>query len=175
MSEVTDTASAAVEVPTGNDPAPTEAARFTQADVDRIVKERLERADKKAAEAAIKAKADLEAQALAEQGKFKELHDAAAARVTELEPFKAQAERYEAVLAKRWDAERKDVPDFLQPLLEKMPVDERLDYITENRSKWTKTAAPNLNGAGGGRGDTRTEGERKALAAKYGVKPEFIN
>ena len=47
--------------------------KFSQADLDRIVQERLERAHKKTEEATAKAKSEAEAAALKEQGKFKEL------------------------------------------------------------------------------------------------------
>lgn len=47
--------------------------KFTQADLDRIVKERLDRERKKSEDAAAKAKADADQAALKEQGQFKEL------------------------------------------------------------------------------------------------------
>lgn len=65
---------------------------FTQADVDRIVKERLQREQGKAEQLAQKAREEAEAKALAEQGKYKELFEkqqadlqAAADRVKALE------------------------------------------------------------------------------------------
>jgi hypothetical protein len=152
-----------------------EERRFTQAELDAAIKDRLARAEKKAQEATAKAKAEAEANALKEQGKYKELHEAAAARVAELEPVKERAERLEAVLAKRWDNEKGNVPDYILPLLEKMPVDERLDYITDNREKWTKSGPPNINAGGnGGKPAARTEAEKNELAAIYGIDPRFI-
>lgn len=47
--------------------------KFTQADLDRIVKERLDRERKKSEDAAAKAKADAEQATMKEQGQFKEL------------------------------------------------------------------------------------------------------
>lgn len=65
---------------------------FAQADVDRIVKERLQREQGKAEQLAQKAREEAEARALAEQGKYKELFEkqqadlqAAADRVKALE------------------------------------------------------------------------------------------
>ena len=65
---------------------------FAQADVDRIVKERLQREQGKAEQLAQKAREEAEAKALAEQGKYKELFEkqqadlqAAADRVKALE------------------------------------------------------------------------------------------
>lgn len=69
-----------------------EGKTFTQADVERIVKERLQREQGKAEQLAQKAREEAEAKALAEQGKYKELFEkqqadlqAAAARVKALE------------------------------------------------------------------------------------------
>jgi hypothetical protein len=167
---------AAASVPEVTDTVKTEEARFTQADIDRIVKERLDREKANAAKQADKAAEAARAKALEEQGKYKELAEAAQGKVGELEPYKERAERLEAVLSKRWDAEKPGVPDYILPLLEKMPVDERLDYVTENREKWGgKSGPPNINaGAGTERRGGRTEQEKAELAALYGVKPQFI-
>jgi hypothetical protein len=54
-------------------------ATFTQADVDRIVKERLQREQARSVEAAQKAAAAAEAKALAEQGDYKKLYEKAQA------------------------------------------------------------------------------------------------
>jgi len=82
--------------PTGAEPGEkTEGGKtFTQAEVDAIVKERIERERRKSDEAAKKAAADAEARTLAEQGKYKELYETAQQRLDELTPFK---DRYEAL------------------------------------------------------------------------------
>ena len=61
------------EHPEGEKHETPEEKKFSQADVDRILKERLERERKKSEEAAAKLKADAEAKTLAEKGEFKEL------------------------------------------------------------------------------------------------------
>jgi len=68
--------------------------KFSQADMDRVVKERLEREKKKTEETAAKAKADAEAAALAEQGKYKELAEKSQkeAEAKQAEKEKAEAE-----------------------------------------------------------------------------------
>ncbi len=77
---------------TGDATGQTAEKTFTQADVNRIVKERLEREQGKAEQLAQKAREEAEAKALAEQGKYKELFEkqqkdleAAAARVKAME------------------------------------------------------------------------------------------
>jgi hypothetical protein len=69
--------------------------KFTQADLDKIVKERLEREHKKTVDAAAEAKAASEKAALAEQGKFKELAESARA---EAENEKTAREKLETEL-----------------------------------------------------------------------------
>ncbi len=54
-------------------------------------------------------------------------------RVTELEPSAAQVQRYEAALKKHLDAARKDLPEHITALLDKLPVDEQLDWIAANQ------------------------------------------
>jgi hypothetical protein len=126
-----------------------ETPKFTQSEVDRLIGERLQREKAKATEAAEKARKEAEEKALADNAKWQEL---AETRGKDNEALKAQAERaerLEAALTKRWDAEKSAVPDYILPLLEKMSVDERLDYITDNRAKWEESA-------------TRTNGGRVA-------------
>jgi uncharacterized protein YdaU (DUF1376 family) len=68
---------------------------FTQDDIDRIVKERLEREHKKQDEAATKAREEAEKKALEEQGKHKELADKA---TKDAERFRAEKEEAENIL-----------------------------------------------------------------------------
>jgi hypothetical protein len=63
--------------------------RFTQADLDRIVKERIDRERKKAEEAAEKQREELERKKLEEQNEFKSLYEKAQ---QDLERFKAESE-----------------------------------------------------------------------------------
>lgn len=82
--------------PTGADPGEkTESGKtFTQAELDAIVKERIERERRKADEATKKAAQDAEAKVLTEQGKYKELYEAIVAERDEYKPYR---ERYEAL------------------------------------------------------------------------------
>ena len=131
----------------------------------------------KAATAAKKAADAAETARLAEQGKFKELADQANAKASELEPFRDKAARYEGALGKLLAKERDGLPKHILPLLDKLDPAEQLEYIAEHKAELGKPAAPNLNakdGQGGGDGKSLSEAERKELAARYGVKPEFL-
>ena len=115
--------------------------KFTQADIDRIVTERLERASKKAEKDAEKLKSEAEEKALAEQKKFETLAEKRQTRITELEgeaaTLKAEGEktkRYEAALTKYRDAEAVSVPDHLKPLLEKLDVVEQIEWLAANKA-----------------------------------------
>jgi hypothetical protein len=166
---------AAASVPEVTDTVKTEEARFTQADIDRIVKERLDREKANAAKAAEKAAAEAKAKTLAETGQHEERAKLAEAKLAEYETYKERVERLEASHLKRWEAEKSIVPEWVLPLLEQMPPEERLDFITVNRENWVRTMPPNINaGAGTERRGGRTEQEKAELAARYGVKAEFI-
>jgi len=127
---------------------------FSQADVDRIVAERLARAQQKAQADADKARQEAEQRALAEQGEYKTLAEQRAAKLAELEPKAGQVERYERALKAQVDHLRKDLPDHITALLDKMDPAEQLEYLAANRDKLVATPppanpAPNINGGGG--------------------------
>jgi hypothetical protein len=97
-----------------------------------------------------KAQADQQRQAdeeqrLAQQNQFKELAESRQSKIAELEPRAAQAERYEAALKKHLEGLRRDVPEHLLPLLDRMDPAEQLDYLAENRDK----LAPASSGTSG--------------------------
>lgn len=95
--------------------------RFTQAELEFQLNERLTRERTKAAEKAAKEKADLDAQALKEQEKFKELADRHEARVKEIEPqletLTAERDALRDHLAAVVTAETKDWPKEVKDLL----------------------------------------------------------
>lgn len=133
---------------TGKDSAPTpETQTFTKEHVEALVKERLDRAERKAAEKAAKEREAAEAAGLAEQQKFKELADKHAAKVAEIEPQLAtvseKAERYEKALTGYLATLRKAVPTNILPLLDKLDVVDQLEWIGANADK---TAAPTTQG-----------------------------
>jgi hypothetical protein len=87
--------------------AGTDDKKFSQAELDAIVKDRLDRERKQSEAKAQREREAAEAKAAEEQGKFKELAEQRQTRIAELEPFQAKAERYETALTKRLEVERK--------------------------------------------------------------------
>lgn len=118
---------------------------FTAADVEKIVKERLERAQRKAEQQADEARKQAEEKALQEQGEYKTLADTRAARIAELEAesgkvsdLTKRAERYEAALKKQLEATRADLPFHIVALLDKLDPADQLEWIAQNREQLRK-------------------------------------
>ncbi len=131
------------------DPAAGEARTFSQADLERIVSERLERAARQAERATEKARRDAEESSLAEQKKFQELADkrqerviAMERRVEELQAGQARLERYEKALTVYRDAAFADLPDHIKELLRDRDVAEQLQWLSKHRDV-VSPAAPN--------------------------------
>lgn len=123
---------------------------FTQADIDRIVTERLERERKKSDEKARKAAEDVQAKALEEQSKFQELAQQRGTKVTELETSVADlttkletaqkdTERYQKALTNILAEQLKRVPEHLTSLLSKLDPVEQLEWLAANGEKLTNT------------------------------------
>lgn len=134
----------------GEDKAPEKT--FTQADIDRIVQERLERAQKKADEAKAKAEAEAAAKVLAEQGEYQKLSEAQKAKLAELEAqtttqaealAKASEERdrYQAALKANVAERLKGIPAHITSLLEALDPVDQLAWLTKN--------AKQIGGVGG--------------------------
>lgn len=132
----------------GGNTASDDGPKFTQAQVDALIRDRLDRERKRAEDSQRKAADDADAKRLAEQQEFKALADKHAARVTELEPYQAKAERYETALKALLAEERKAVPDHLAPLLDRMDPADQLEYLAANRDK----LVPPANGHGAAAG-----------------------
>jgi hypothetical protein len=114
-----------------------------QAKVDAIVTERLRRGREKweadATEASRKAQEAAEATRLAEQQKWQELAEKREGQLRELEgKVKAAGERegrltrLEGVLKAHLDTQRAGLPPHVLALLDKLPVEEQLEYIAAN-------------------------------------------
>lgn len=137
----------------GGDDKKSAEPKFTQADIDRIVTERLERERKKSDDKAQKAKEEAEAKALEEQQKFQELAEKRGTKVTELETSvtdlttkletaTAKAERFEAALNGLLEKQRKAVPEHLVALLDKLDPVEQLEWLASNTDKLTVGGVP---------------------------------
>lgn len=129
--------------------------QFSQADVDRIVGERLERERAKAEKEADKARKAAEEASLAEQQKFQELANKRQERIGELEEQLAdldeivkRADRYEKALRGYRDAMLDGVPESVQTLLKGQDIAEQLEWLSANASQFTAGGTSNGNGAG---------------------------
>ena len=110
-----------------------------KSEVENIVRARLQAYQddqKKKADKDQKAAVD---KALKDQGDFAKLADArlvevddANRRVAELEPAVAERDRYRASLQKHLEARRKDLPDHILGLLDKLDPADQLDYLAEH-------------------------------------------
>lgn len=92
---------------------------------------------------------------LEEQGKYKELIDSLRSQLVEVSGKASKVEEYEATLGKLLQAELAALPEQSRRLVpEKLSIQDRLDYIAENRELLVKPAAPNI-----GAGSKGTSGE----------------
>lgn len=144
-------------VTTAAEPVKTEKT-FTQAELDAIVKDRLERAQRKAQETEAKARADAEAKALAEQGEFKTLAEQRAQRIAELEQateasksVEKERDRYQAALRSHLDAQRAELPAHILALLDKLDVADQLEWISANRAAVVAKPGDGVGSPAGGK------------------------
>lgn len=158
---------------------------FNQADVDRIVQERLAREQAKSAKEAEKARKEAEMTSLAEQQKFQELAVKRQERISELEGQLAdletaheKAKRYAKALETYRDAMLANVPDPVKALLKDKDIADQLEWLSENAAtfqpaadqtrqviqapRFPTTPAPN----GAGNGLTTEEKRRQAYQPK---------
>jgi vacuolar-type H+-ATPase subunit E/Vma4 len=110
--------------------------------VDDMLKERLEREQKKAERAAQKAREDAQAEAAAANGQWQQLAEQRAARLTDMETqlatfdeATAKLQRYEKALRTQVESLSKDLPKHLTPLLSKLDPIEQLTWLAENREQ----------------------------------------
>lgn len=166
--EATNTATDAQ--PTGADPGTkTEAAKtFTQAELDAIVKERLERAERKATEATKKATEAAQAQSLREQGEFKTLFEQAQAKLQEAEQ---RAKALEIAGIRRDVAARLQLPVGLVDRLRGDTDEEITADAQALLAALPKPAAPNINaGDVGGKTQTLPGGITEAALREQAVR-----
>jgi hypothetical protein len=112
---------------------------FTQAELDQIVKDRLDRERKKHDAETEKARKSAEEEALTKNQEWQKLAEqrskdleAIAKEKADLEPFKEQADKYRKALDGQLAKVKEKLPKYLLPLIEKMDPVEAMDYITEH-------------------------------------------
>lgn len=153
--------------------AETTGKTFTQAEVDALITQRLERARKSAEDAANKARTEAERKAAEQQGEYQKLYEAAKAELTAAEQ-KAQA--LELATMRRDVAEKFSVPAALAGRLQGTTVEELEADAKALVAALPKPPPPNLNASGGGLPPSSgmSEQERIATAARLGVSPKYF-
>ena len=180
MSPDTTAPDVTVVTPTADtDSAPVTAAapeaKFTQADLDRILGERLAKEKARTAEAAAKATAEAERKAAEEQGKFQELYQATQ---KQLEQLAAEKRQLEQAALRREVAARVNLPAALVDRLHGETPEELEADAKQLIAALPKPAAPNINAgapAGTPPPGVMSEDERKLRAAALGVDWRYFN
>jgi hypothetical protein len=178
------TTPAANDVTTGAEPGKqTETVKtFTQTELDAIVTERLQRAQRKAEEQTAKAKTEAERKAAEEQGQYQKLAESLKAELEQERQERQKTER--KVLVRKVADELKFPVDFLDRVRgeseEEITADMR-DFI----AKLPKPAAPNINAGDASAASPKlpggiTDASLKEQAVRLGVKFEdfkaaFVN
>lgn len=148
---------------------------FTQADLDRIIEDRLRQERTKGEKAAAKAKADAETAALVEQGKYKEIAERLQA---ERDAAQAEARGVALKLMQRDVAAKTNLPAPLAERLRGETVEEMEADAKAILAALPKPAAPNINAPNGVGGvpatGQKSEAEIMEMAARYHVSPALL-
>lgn len=141
---------------------------FTQADIDRIISERLEREEAKRKKAEEKARKDAEEQTLKEREDWQKLAAKreqelaeATQKLSGLDDLNARLDAATGALTKLLDRERKDLPKHILSLLDKLDPVAQLEWLAANKAE---VAAPGSQP--GTQPGTPTPPARKTPAAK---------
>lgn len=123
--------------------------------------------------AADKARADAEAAALAEQGKYKELYESVSAKAAEYDNLR---ERYDALVAQVKAGNDKRIaaiPEGMRTLVPDYDDPQRLaDWLDANSAVFQKPVAPSMNGGAGGEAVIPLSDEEiREQAVRLGVSP----
>lgn len=134
---------------------------------------------RKEKQAEVKARETAEAATMAEQGKYKELYEKVAPKLSDYDAIK---ERYDALIAQVQAANEKRIaaiPEQMRSLVPEYDDPQRLAaWLDANAAVFAKPVAPSLDGRAGGNGTASaavTDEEIEQLAARWRVKPEHID
>lgn len=149
--------------PTGATPPPAEPPKaepdapvadekkFTQAELEQQIKERLARQQRQFEAQQREAQAAVEAKQLEEQAEWQKLANRRADEIKELKPRAALAEGYEKAVKALVEAQTRDVPVAIQTILEKLSLLDQLDWLAANAGTIKPAAASgstNINAYG---------------------------
>ena len=128
---------------------PADGKKFTQAELDAIIADRLSREKKNQEAATEKARKKAEEDALLKNQEFQKLAEERGKRIAELEPLGDQiksatetADRYKGALEKYLETEKKGLPKHVLTLLDKLDPVEQIEYIAANREELGKPKGP---------------------------------
>lgn len=147
--------------------------KFTQAELDGIVRERIERERRKADEAVKKAADAAEAKRLAEAGEYKTIAEKLQA---ELDAERSRAKALELAALKRTAAEKAGLPVALADRLQGEDAESLEQDARAVLAALPKPAAPNINAAqgnGGGLPGGVSEEALREQAIQLGVRPDL--
>lgn len=175
VDEPTATTTATTGDATGTNGGQEPAKTFTQADVDRIIAERVDRAQRKAEETAAKAREAEQRKAAEEQGKFQELYEQMR---TKAETAETEARQIRLASLRERIARSVGLPDSLASRLVGEDEDSIMADAKALAKAFPRPSAPNINAQPGNGAAPQpgqmTDAERQELAAVYGVNPRFI-
>lgn len=130
-------------------------------------------------QAEVKARETAEAQALAEQGKYKELYELATPKLTEYDTLR---ERYDALIAQVQAANERriaSIPEGMRSLVPEYDDPQRLAaWLDANSAVFAKSPAPSLDGRAGGNGSgaiTVTDEEVRDFATRMRIDPRYVD
>ncbi len=148
--------------------------------VEDMLKERLDRANKKTEEAAKKAREQAEQEAAAKNGEWQKLAEQRGTKLGELEAAQTtltsqvetlttQAARLEKALRAQLDGLRRDVPKPVMALLDKLDPVEQLEWLAANREQVGagKQGVPGTPKPAGAKDADKQAAAQKAAAQMY--------
>jgi len=165
---------------TGGATAATETISMTQAELDKLIAERLDRERAKTAKQAETARRALEEKALADQAQWKELAEKRAVDLAALQAKAELAERQGAVIEQLYKTRLAGLSAPIRKAVESLPVDDmlaRLAWLDSNEVLFkASSTVPDISATSGGRQAGPGLGglDAQQLATKYGVKPEAV-
>lgn len=156
-------------------------ARFTQADLDKMIGDRLAREREKAAKEAQKAQAEAERKALAENQEWKTLAERTAAELETARVAAARVERADELVKSMYENRLKTLPAPLRKAVESLPAQDPLDrlaWLDANEGLFKQTAGvPDINAGQGGPQKPPTVSlgglTPEEFEARYGVRPKL--
>lgn len=131
-SGATSTAGASPTAQAGSADEPAEEKKFTQAELDNLIKDRLERQRRALEAQKLEEQQKLEQQKLEDQKEFEKLAKQRAEEISSLKPRAGLAESYEKRVAQLMAEAAKTLPSNIQMLLNKLSLPDQLDWLTEN-------------------------------------------